>query len=62
LHFADVGKIRKMLDRQPATAFDDGVTHMVADIEHWREGSLWQPESIAFATRTWLKHMRGPAL
>jgi UDP-glucose 4-epimerase len=26
---------------------------MMADIEHWRDAPLWDPESIAQATRSW---------
>ena len=32
-------------------AFDDGVKRMLGDIERWRDAPLWDPASIARATR-----------
>jgi UDP-glucose 4-epimerase len=55
--FADIGKIRRMLGWEPKVAFEDGVARMVADIEHWREAPLWEPDSIAAATRTWFQYL-----
>jgi UDP-glucose 4-epimerase len=57
--FADIGKIRRMLSWGPKVSFEDGVAHMVADIEHWREAPLWEPDSIAAATRTWFQYLEG---
>ena len=30
---------------------------MVANIEHWSDAPLWDPESIAVATKTWFTYM-----
>ena len=46
-----------MLDWEPKVSFEDGVARMVADIEHWREAPLWEPDSIAAATRTWFHYL-----
>jgi UDP-glucose 4-epimerase len=37
--------------------FDDGVGRMMADIEHWRDAPLWDPQSIARATQTWFQYL-----
>jgi UDP-glucose 4-epimerase len=30
---------------------------MVAEIENWRDAPLWDPASIAEATKTWFHYM-----
>lgn len=55
--FADIEKIRSMLHWQPKVKFTDGVEKMVADISHWRDAPLWDPDSIAKATQTWFKYL-----
>jgi UDP-glucose 4-epimerase len=30
---------------------------VLADAEYWRDAPLWDPESIAGATRTWFKFL-----
>jgi UDP-glucose 4-epimerase len=36
--------------------FEDGVRRRLIDIEPWRDAPLWDPEWIAEATKTWLRH------
>lgn len=55
--FADIAKIKKRLGWRPKTAFKEGVAHMLADIERWRDAPLWDPDSIALATRTWFQYL-----
>jgi UDP-glucose 4-epimerase len=55
--FADIGKIRKVLGWQPKVDFTEGVSRMLADIEHWRDAPLWDQASIAQATRTWFQYL-----
>lgn len=57
--FADIGKITTKLGWRPRVAFEDGVRKMLADIERWRDAPLWDPASIAEATKTWFAFM-GP--
>ena len=37
--------------------FDEGVRRMMADIELWRDAPLWDPQSIADATKTWFEYL-----
>ena len=30
---------------------------MLADIDYWRDAPLWDPESIAEATKTWFEYL-----
>ena len=55
--FADIGKIGSMLGWKPVVAFEDGVARMMRDMEHWRDAPLWDPQSIAVATRTWFEYL-----
>ena len=55
--FADIARIRSTLGWEPKVSFEDGVARMVADIERWRDAPLWNPESIALATRTWFQYL-----
>ena len=55
--WADIGKIKRELEWQPAVPFEQGVRRMMEDIEHWRDAPLWDPQSIARATRTWFEYL-----
>jgi UDP-glucose 4-epimerase len=50
---ADIGKIRRDLDWAPQVSFEDGVGRIMAEIDYWRDAPLWDPQSIAAATKTW---------
>lgn len=55
--FADIAKITAVLGWRPKVEFADGVRRMLADIAHWREAPLWDPQSIAAATKTWFEYL-----
>jgi UDP-glucose 4-epimerase len=55
--FADIGKIRRDLGWKPVVPFDQGVRRMMEDIELWRDAPLWDPQSIAVATKTWFEYL-----
>ena len=55
--WADITKIRRDLGWEPQVAFEQGVALMMSDIEHWRDAPLWEPDSIAEATRTWFTYL-----
>jgi UDP-glucose 4-epimerase len=57
--WADIGKITRELGWAPKIAFEDGVARMMAEIENWRDAPLWEPDSIAKATKTWFEYL-GP--
>jgi len=40
-------------------SFEEGVGRMMAEIDKWRDAPLWDPESIARATRIWFDYL-GP--
>lgn len=54
---ADIGKIGRILGWSPSISFEEGVSRIVDNIEYWREAPLWEPESIAEATKTWFRYL-----
>ena len=55
--WADISKAEARLGWTPKVSFEDGVARMMAEIEAWRDAPLWDPASIASATRSWFTHM-----
>ena len=51
--WADIGKITARLGWRPTVSFEDGVARLLARIDDWRDAPLWDPSSIAEATRPW---------
>jgi len=51
--WANIAKIETQLGWRPQVPFEDGVQRMLEHIESWKDAPLWDPESIAQATRTW---------
>jgi UDP-glucose 4-epimerase len=52
---ADISRIVAELGWKPTVSFEEGVGKIVARIEDWRDAPLWNPDSIAKATRTWFE-------
>ena len=53
--WADIGKITRELGWKPTIPFETGVARVLARIDDWREAPLWDPASIARATRHWFE-------
>ena len=51
--FADTSKIERALGWRPQVPFEEGVARVAENIEDWRDAPLWDPDSIAVATRVW---------
>jgi UDP-glucose 4-epimerase len=58
--WADITKITTMLGWRPQVSFEQGVRRMMQQIDLWKDAPLWEPESIADATRAWFKYL-GPS-
>ena len=61
--WANIEKAARLLNWRPTVDFAEGVRHMLADIELWRDAPLWDPASIASETETWFRYLgdRSPA-
>jgi UDP-glucose 4-epimerase len=55
--FADISRIKEVLNWQPLVPFEMGVNIMLRNIEYWREAPLWEPDSIAEATKDWFRYL-----
>jgi UDP-glucose 4-epimerase len=55
--WADISRITSELDWQPQVSFAEGVANIIANIDYWRNAPLWDPDSIANATKTWFEFM-----
>lgn len=55
--WANIDKITHHLGWRPRVDFATGVARMLEDIDRWRDAPLWDPDSIADATRTWFAYM-----
>lgn len=51
--WADISLIAAELGWRPRVRFEDGVRTMLDQISYWREAPVWDPASIAEATKTW---------
>ena len=51
--WADITKIKTQLGWAQQVSFEEGVGHILDNIEYWRNAPLWDAETIAKATKTW---------
>ena len=55
--FADVTKIRNLLDWEAQVSFEEGVSRMLENIDYWGDAPVWDPSSIEVATKEWFDHL-----
>lgn len=55
--WADITAITRDLGWTPQVSFEDGVARMMAEIEVWKDAPLWDPVTIAQATKSWFRYM-----
>jgi UDP-glucose 4-epimerase len=53
--FADISRIRSELGWSSKVTLEEGVSHLLNDIEYWREAPVWTPDTIAGATKEWFR-------
>lgn len=56
--WADITRITQELGWKPLVSFEQGVSNIVKNIEYWKNAPLWEPDSIATATKTWFEYMK----
>ena len=55
--WADTAKIAKMLVWHPKVTLEEGVKHILANIDYWREAPVWTTDKIQEATADWFKYL-----
>jgi len=55
--FADISKIKKLLNWEPKVGFEDGVGIMLNHIQDWSDAPVWETDTIAEATASWFKYL-----
>jgi UDP-glucose 4-epimerase len=55
--WADIRKIQQRLSWEPRVDFEQGVAAMLREIHRWEDAPVWDPTSIAVATKTWFEFM-----
>jgi UDP-glucose 4-epimerase len=55
--FADVRKIQRLLGWKAKVTFPEGVAVMRQEMARWKDAPLWEPNSIADATKDWFKYL-----
>ena len=51
--WADIRKIERDLGWKPRVPFEEGVGQMLKNLDYWRQAPVWDPVSIAGATKNW---------
>ncbi len=57
--WADITKIGRDLGWKQRVTIEEGVAKMLANIDYWRQAPVWDPASIAEATKTWFAFLAG---
>lgn len=55
--FADISKIRRVLDWEPKVSLEEGVRRMLERLDDWKTAPVWTPQSIDLATKAWFEHL-----
>jgi UDP-glucose 4-epimerase len=55
--WANISRITEEIGWKQEVSFEQGVANIVANIDYWRNAPLWNPDSIANATKTWFEFM-----
>ena len=55
--FADITKIRKLLNWEPKVSIEEGVNNILENIDYWKKAPVWDENSIKEATKSWFKYL-----
>lgn len=59
---ADISGICAVLGWRPRVSFEEGIDTMLRHIDDWRNAPVWDPQSIAIATKDWFEHLSARAI
>lgn len=55
--FANIEKIKKILNWEPTVTIEMGVEEVLKNISYWNSAPLWTPEKIKEATKEWFEQL-----
>ncbi len=55
--WADTTKINTMLNWHPKVSLEEGVEHILENIDYWRKAPVWTADSIKEATKDWFEYL-----
>lgn len=55
--FADISKIKSLLNWEPKVSIEEGVRRILENIDYWKEAPVWDKDSIKQATESWFKYL-----
>ena len=55
--FADTRKIKELLGWEAKVSLNEGVAILLENIDYWRNAPVWNPDTIAEATKDWFKFL-----
>lgn len=56
--FAEIKKIKEKLNWNAQVSLEEGVKVLINNIDYWREAPVWNPDSIAQATKDWFTYLK----
>jgi UDP-glucose 4-epimerase len=56
--FADITKIKKVLQWNAVVSFEEGMTIVLNNIDYWRNAPVWTPRTIQKAMRDWFTYLK----
>lgn len=55
--FANTAKINGMLNWHPKIGLEEGVKHILENIDYWKKAPVWTSETIKEATKSWFEYL-----
>jgi len=55
--FADISKIKNLLNWEPKVSIEEGVKNLLDNIYYWKKAPVWDENSIKEATKNWFKYL-----
>jgi UDP-glucose 4-epimerase len=55
--WADITKIKNLLDWEPGICFEEGVHKILENIDCWKDAPVWTPETIKETTKEWFEYL-----
>lgn len=55
--FADISKVKRLIGWSPKVGIEEGIAHLLENIDYWHAAPVWDSDSIAVATEDWFKYL-----